>query len=71
MLNENLTILDETIKIQRQQSELRFKSAITNLHQELNILTNYSSKNIFHRAISSLKKWNYKRKIKRIIITPK
>lgn len=64
ILNENLPILEELIKNQRQQSELRFKSAIANLHQELNILTNYSSKNIFHRVISSLKKWNYKRKIR-------
>lgn len=64
MLNEDLPILDETIKNQRQQSELRFKSAIANLHQELNILTNYSSKNIFHQVILSLKKWNFKRKIR-------
>lgn len=64
MLNENLSILGETIKNQRQQSELRFKSEIANLHQELNILTNNPSKDIFHQVISSLKKWNYKGKIR-------
>lgn len=65
MLNIDLPNLDTAIETQRQQAVQRLTSEIDKLKQQLNISTSNSSTNFFQKLASSLRHWNYKRKIKR------
>ncbi|MBP1222339.1 nuclease-related domain-containing protein [Flavobacterium sp. 1355] len=65
ILNIDLPNLDTAIETQRQVSVEILTNEIDKLKQQLNVSTNNTSTNFFHKLAIGLEHWNYKRKIKR------
>lgn len=60
-LNSELQQLDESIEIQKQQTEQRLRSEIDKLRQQLNFTTNDISINLFQKLVNTLRQWSLKR----------
>ena len=64
ILNIDLQQLDMTIETQKQQAEQRLIFEIDKLKQQLNLLTNGGSTNLFQKLTKEFRQWNYKRQLR-------
>jgi hypothetical protein len=64
ILNTDLQQLDMTIETQKQQAEQRLIIEIDKLKQQLIILTNGGSTNLFQKLTKEFRQWNYKRQLR-------
>lgn len=63
-LNKDLEQLNSLIETQRNQAEQRLTEEIDSLKQQLIIIENNASANLFNKLTKGLRQWNCKRKIK-------
>ena len=64
ILNIDLQQLDMTIETQKQQAEQRLIIEIDKLKQQLTLLTNGGSTNLFQKLTKEFRQWNYKRQLR-------